>query len=133
MARPTSVEDLGKLLGVPFIDILLPCTFCSRFLTNLEKLHFDKKPLSLLWKGGCVYGCCQSCVRRCSFVEAAFHPHKRVAEKDLYQLSKDPVRCSACQATLSTSEKVRCAAEGSLSRCRGRVRGPCDLCRLPLE
>lgn len=134
MARPTTVKGLCRATGAAFVDFLLPCTFCSRFLTNLEKCLFDAWPLQLQWKDGCVFGCCQKCIRQCGYLERTCYFQRQLSETEVQnlegQLTESLVRCQGCLKTLQLPEKKVCCAAKDLNVIRGQVRGYCDLCRL---
>ncbi|AAX86619.1 E6 protein [Puma concolor papillomavirus 1] len=137
MARPSSVQGLCEATGAKFSDLLLPCTFCLRFLTSVEKALFDAFPLQLRWKGRCAFGCCQGCIRLCAQIERRFYYERKVTETELCGLLDHPeaacVRCGFCMRRLGTCDKVRCCFENDLDVVRGQVRGRCGLCRLSVE
>ncbi|ASH99069.1 E6 [Ailuropoda melanoleuca papillomavirus 4] len=135
MARPTSVKGLAALTGVPLVDFLLPCHFCKRFLTNIEKLRFDESPLRLLWREGCAFGCCLACIRLCSKIERSCHKKKhtncrKIKEKFGKEILEVGIRCSACYKRLHSREIQKSANNQRLFEVRGKVRGFCDLCYL---
>lgn len=134
MALPTTVKGYSEAFNVPFVDCLIACKFCLRFLTNLEKAAFDAAPFLLQWTDGCVRGCCQQCIRKCGYLEKAIYFERQVQkqelEKILTQLTEVLVRCQICMRALTVPEKRLCCSEESLIRVRGRVRGLCALCRL---
>ncbi|ACU27457.1 E6 [Canis familiaris papillomavirus 6] len=136
MARPTTVKGLSERTGASFIDLLLPCNFCSRFLTNIEKAFFDLSPFQLVWRNDCVYGCCQKCIRDCALLEESFYFEKFLSESELEELwtrSKVIVRCHRCMKSLTEIEKNSCKFEKIIRLVRGQYRGLCDLCRLSVE
>jgi len=134
MARPTTVKGLCEETGAAFVDFLLPCTFCYRFLTNVEKSLFDAWPLELRWKDGCVYGCCQKCIRHCGYLERTCYFQRQLLDSEVQHLEQNLreclVRCQGCLKTLNEPEKQRCCTAKCFDVIRGQVRGYCDLCRL---
>nr|AYE19139.1 E6 [Acinonyx jubatus papillomavirus type 1]AYE19142.1 E6 [Acinonyx jubatus papillomavirus type 1]AYE19145.1 E6 [Acinonyx jubatus papillomavirus type 1]AYE19148.1 E6 [Acinonyx jubatus papillomavirus type 1]AYE19151.1 E6 [Acinonyx jubatus papillomavirus type 1] len=137
MARPSSVQGLCAVTGASFPDFLLPCHFCLRFLTCVEKALFDACPLQLQWRDNCAYGCCQSCIRHCAFVERSKYFERKVTEAEACSLLESIddflVRCGFCMRTLGPGEKIRCCFGNDLNVIRGQVRGVCGLCRLSTE
>ncbi|AZL94137.1 oncoprotein E6 [Leopardus wiedii papillomavirus type 1] len=130
--RPRTVKGLCDYLGVPTVDLLLPCCFCNCFLTNLEKSLCDFSPFQLRWRDGCAFGCCQTCIRLCGRLEQKCFFQKVLSTNETKQLDleKEPVRCQSCMRTLTLGEKKLCAQEGSFQVVRDRIRGTCGLCRL---
>lgn len=133
MDQPATVKGLCEKLKTPFVDLLLPCTFCSRFLTNLEKALFDYAPLQLQWKHGNAFGCCQSCIRTCGYLEKKLFTDRLLTEHECEELGCRMVRCGGCMKLLTSPEKDRSRREGCLWLARGQCRGYCDLCRLFTE
>lgn len=131
-SRPLTVKGLSLQLGISFTDLLIPCCFCQRFLTNVEKSLCDSAPFNLRWKDECVFGCCQSCIRHCGRLEQACYFERQLSETEVKNLDLNLfwIRCQWCMRTLTLQEKQICGAEQSLSLVRGRVRGRCGLCRL---
>ncbi|AAL86453.1 E6 protein [Felis domesticus papillomavirus 1] len=137
MARPSSVQGLCAATGAAFADLLLPCSFCLRFLTSVEKSLFDAYPLQLQWKQGCAFGCCQSCIRKCALVERACYFQRKVTDSEvaglLERVREACVRCGYCMRALGPPDKIQCCLERDLDLIRGKVRGRCGLCRLSVE
>lgn len=137
MERPTSVKGLVDLTGACFVDFLLPCHFCSNFLTNVEKSLFDKFALRLLWKNGCAYGCCQACIRTCSFVEQQCYAEKTISRADIRNygtnVSEVTIRCKLCLKLLDCQEKLKSLYKKQVTERRHKLRGICDLCRLDVR
>ncbi|ABA61871.1 E6 [Uncia uncia papillomavirus 1] len=137
MARPSTVKGLCAATGAAFSDLLLPCTFCLRFLTAVEKGFFDACPLQLQWKKNCAYGCCLSCLRKCALLEHNVYYERKLSDSERVVLGQRvdefSVRCGSCMKLLEASEKLRCCSENKLDVVRGRVRGVCGLCRLAVE
>ncbi|AAX86612.1 E6 protein [Lynx rufus papillomavirus 1] len=137
MARPSSVQGLSAATGAAFTDLLLPCTFCLRFLTSVEKALFDAYPLQLQWKSGCAFACCQSCIRKCAQVERNCYFERQMTETELVGLlsrvEEALIRCGYCMRSLKPGDKVRCCVEHKLDVIRGQCRGLCGLCRLSLK
>ena len=80
--RPLTVQQLSDKLTVPVVDLLLPCRFCSRFLTYLELREFDYKNLQLIWtEEDFVFACCSGCAYASAqfeiqqFYQLALQPH----------------------------------------------------------
>ncbi|AUT11895.1 E6 [Leptonychotes weddellii papillomavirus 1] len=135
MERPSSVKGLCALIHSPLIDLLLPCKFCHRYLTTLEKLRFDAAPFQLIWKEGNVYGCCQTCIRHCGLIERNYFLQGKIdaflfEEKLGKKVEELTLRCSFCLHTLTYWEKKENKFDSALFLVRGKVRGTCDLCRL---
>nr|AYE19136.1 E6 [Panthera leo persica papillomavirus 1]AYE19154.1 E6 [Panthera leo persica papillomavirus 1]AYE19166.1 E6 [Panthera leo persica papillomavirus 1]AYE19185.1 E6 [Panthera leo persica papillomavirus 1] len=137
MARPSTVKGLCAATGAAFSDFLLPCTFCLRFLTSVEKGFFDACPLQLQWKRNSAFGCCLSCIRKCASVERSVFFERKLTDAELAVLlqKRDEcfIRCGYCMKQLEASDKLRCCLAQELDVVRGRVRGVCSLCRLSVE
>nr|WMY82289.1 E6 [Enhydra lutris kenyoni papillomavirus 2] len=136
MEQPTSVQGWCISRGA-FCGLLLPCTFCFKFLSNIEKLRFDKTPLNLIWKEGCVYGCCQTCIRNCSAVEQAVHFQQHIKTEKFYKLAEawcGPYpRCALCYTHLTRDEFFVSGFSSTIYQVRGVLRGLCGLCRLSVD
>nr|QZE11844.1 MAG: early protein 6 [Ailuropoda melanoleuca papillomavirus 5] len=137
MERPSSVRGLVSFTKTPAIDFLLPCNFCLSFLTNLEKALFDLWPLELLWRNGCAFGCCQRCIRLYGRQERAHFFERQISGQELKEkfgadLSKIFARCECCLKKLTEEEKLQCDIENLFIIVKGRVRGKCNLCKLPV-
>lgn len=138
MAAVRTVAELSEHLQIPVIDILLPCNYCYRFLSSIEKALFDFSNFLLFWKEGSAYGCCQNCIRHAARIEALCFYERTLlledAERETNKLLNDIyVRCSGCLRELSNSEKVTLKAlKEPCIIVRGSIRGTCALCRLKI-
>lgn len=131
------VDELVAHLGIPRRDILLPCTFCARFLTPDDLLHFEWSGMQLIWRLGNVFGCCCRCARTCSSLENIQHFVRTASLEDIERELRKPiaevkVRCRRCLHPLSYVEKLQCAERGeSFVKIRQGWRGSCSLCKTP--
>lgn len=129
-----TVEDTARARGCRVIALTVPCNFCKRALTNIEKCFFDGYGMTLRWVGGNPYACCLPCLRLCARIEFALHlvrytGAQALAREQGRDLCTLPVRCRSCLRPLSWSEKARLQEQdASLGIVRGRLRGICELC-----
>lgn len=129
-----TVEAVAKARGCRVIALSVPCTFCARLLTNIEKCFFDGYGMCLRWVADTPYACCLSCLRVSARLESALYLQSYTGARALAEaLGKDlctqPVRCKSCLRPLSRREKQKLQEQdASVGIVRGRLRGICELC-----
>lgn len=131
-----SITALVQRLGVPEEDLLLPCTFCAKFLSEKEREQFDYCDFNLIWRRGCAHGICTACARMCAVADSLLNLDAtcsalEVLEKEGTDLSNIPVRCRVCLKQLLLAEKLAAGERQELFlRVRGRWRARCMLCKI---
>lgn len=129
-----TVKDLCRRIGIPQSDLLLPCSFCSRFLTQEELYLFDAKRLSLLWRRGCAHGLCTRCQRASAALELALYHQGYYTAHEINatfgdSIADQNVRCFVCYAYLPRQQVSSLVeAQQSFLLVRGSYRALCDLC-----
>nr|WES10432.1 E6 protein [Rodent papillomavirus] len=130
-----TIDTLLQRLGIPRQDLLLPCTFCAKYLTQEELTAFEFSNFNLIWRGGCVFGVCVSCARLCASLDVLQHfgnslPALDVIAKEGKGLDSISVRCRVCLHRLSFTEKLQAAERSELfAKVRGRWRARCRICK----
>ncbi|AAA67144.1 E6 protein [Iotapapillomavirus 1] len=130
-----TVHSFVERLGIPREDLLLPCTFCSRFLTQEELTAFDFSAFNLVWRGRCAHGICTACARVCASLDLFLHhqnsrPLADVLRDENLTLHGLKARCRVCMKILSVTEKLECAERGeSFAKVRGQWRARCRICK----
>nr|AYA94781.1 MAG: E6 protein [Human papillomavirus] len=136
MARPTSARELARYLGIPFVDLFLPCNFCQRFLSTLELLLFDHFELNLIWRDGQVNGCCYNCAKTASLVDFILFYESSFELDELEHIVGRPLlqidlRCLLCSKKLSIGEKLDLVSKRErVHKIRNRWKAKCSLCSL---
>lgn len=136
MARPAKVCELAHHLNIPIWEVLLPCNFCTGFLTYQELLEFDYKDFNLLWKDGFVFGCCAACAFRSAYHEFTNYHQEIVVGIEIEgraaaNIAEIVVRCLICLKRLDLLEKLDiCAQHREFHRVRNRWKGVCRHCRV---
>ena len=131
-----SVRDLSSALRIPFIDLVVPCNFCLKFLTNAEKLLFDYFDLHLIWRDNFVFACCQCCARHVSLLEFMLYYQESFEVSEVEELLSQPLvniglRCVTCTKKLTVSEKLAVVSAGErIHKVRNKFKAKCSLCRL---
>ncbi|AST11574.1 E6 protein [Sus scrofa papillomavirus 2] len=133
MENITSITGLANALGIPWVDLLIPCTFCGKFMDYHDLTKFESQ-MQLLWKGKCVYGCCNRCARLSSRREVQLFGQgtKALSEvlKQGIKLTDLVIRCVACLNKLTYVEKLSVLyGENQVTVVRGRYRGICKNCK----
>ena len=130
-----TIEALLKRLNIPRTDLLLPCTFCAKYLTQDELTAFEYSDFNLIWRRGNVFGVCVSCARLCASLDVLQHlgnslPAVDVINREGKGLQEVVVRCRVCLHRLSFTEKLQAAERSELFvRVRGRWRARCRICK----
>lgn len=134
MDHLVTVEDVARARGCRVTALSVPCNFCTRRLTNVEKCFFDGYGMCLRWVKGTPYACCLSCLRVSARLEYALYLQRYIGAQALAaaqgrDLCTLPVRCNSCLRPLSRSEKEKLQElDASVGIVRGRLRGICELC-----
>lgn len=133
--KPRTVRELADTLSIPLIDLLLPCTFCNRFLSYFELLNFDHKDLQLIWTvDDLVFALCSSCAYASAQFEFSRYFQFSVTGKDIEKVENKiigeiVVRCQYCLKKLDLVEKLStCYKHQSFHRVRNRWKGLCRHC-----
>lgn len=130
-----TVDTLLCRLGIPRQDLLLPCTFCAKYLSQDEITAFEYSDFNLIWRGGCVFGVCVTCARLCASLDILQHLGNSVPAVDIISregrgLEEVVVRCRVCLHRLTLTEKLQAAERSELfARVRGRWRARCRICK----
>lgn len=132
---PLTIQGLAKALGIPFIDTLIPCNFCGKFLDYLESCEFEAKKLCLIWKDYRVYACCRVCCGATATFEFNQYYQQTVLGRDIELASgrsifEIDVRCYTCLAFLDIIEKLDCCGRGlPFHKVRNAWKGVCRQCK----
>ena len=135
-ARPLTVQQLSDKLTVPVVDLLLPCRFCSRFLTYLELREFDHKNLQLIWtEEDFVFACCSGCAYASAQFEIQQFYQLTVYGREIEQEEQRPIgqiciRCQYCLKSLDLIEKLDiCSFNQPFHKVRNHWKGRCRHCK----
>nr|ART66897.1 E6 [Bat papillomavirus] len=135
--QPSSIEGLAHLLDIPWLDVIIPCTFCGRYLSQTEKVIFDQHNFKIRWVGSTAFACCQNCFRISGALERQLYEEQTVKVTDLCRWTGLPlctqiVRCTSCLRPFSWKEKHELEERsGATVVCvRGGLRSLCSLCCL---
>lgn len=134
--RPLTVQQLSDKLTVPVVDLLLPCRFCSRFLTYLELREFDYKHLQLIWtEEDFVFACCSGCAYASAQFEIQQFYQLTVYGREIEQEEQRPIgqiciRCQYCLKSLDLIEKLDiCSFHQPFHKVRNHWKGRCRHCK----
>ena len=134
--RPLTVQQLSDKLTVPVVDLLLPCRFCSRFLTYLELREFDYKNLQLIWtEEDFVFACCSGCAYASAQFEIQQFYQLTVYGREIEQEEQRPIgqiciRCQYCLKSLDLIEKLDiCCFNQPFHKVRNHWKGRCRHCK----
>lgn len=134
--RPLTVQQLSDKLTVPVVDLLLPCRFCSRFLTYLELREFDYKSLQLIWtEEDFVFACCSGCAYASAQFEIQQFYQLTVYGREIEQEEQRPIgqiciRCQYCLKSLDLIEKLDiCCFNQPFHKVRNHWKGRCRHCK----
>jgi len=136
MARPAKVCELSQLLNIPISQILIPCNFCTGFLTTWELLEFDYKDFHLVWKDGFCFGCCSNCAFASAYHEFTQYHQETVVGIEIEGRAAESIhnliiRCQFCLKRLDIFEKLdNCAQHREFHKVRNRWKGVCRHCRV---
>ncbi|ADZ74260.1 E6 [Zalophus californianus papillomavirus 1] len=134
MAQPTTIQEWCRRLGIPEEDILLPCTFCGRFMSEQDRKDFDSKTLQLQWKHGNAHGCCGRCARAAARHERRHYYQGSLTGQELLTVYGAgvltlPIRCPLCLRKLGTTEILSAIGGGRyFDLVRGRWKARCRFC-----
>lgn len=133
--KPLTVQQLADTLCIPVLDILIPCRFCTRFLSYIELLGFDYKGLQLIWtEEDFVFACCSSCAHATAQYEfTRFYEHsvngREIEIVEQKGIGEVVVRCQYCLKRLDLIEKLDvCCKHQQFHRVRGNWKGVCRHC-----
>lgn len=132
---PTTIKELADLLDIPLVDCLIPCNFCGKFLDFLEVCDFDKKQLTLIWKGHFVTACCRSCCAATATFEFNEFYQQTVLGRDIELATGKSIfdlkiRCQTCLSFLDTIEKLDSCGRGfPFHKVRDKWKGICRQCK----
>lgn len=132
---PLTIKGLSESLGIPFVDCLIPCNFCGKFLDYLEACEFEVKKLSLIWKDYCVFACCRVCCGATATYEFNQFYQQTVLGRDIElaagrSIFEIDIRCQTCLAFLDIIEKLDCCGRGlPFHRVRNAWKGICRQCK----
>nr|UUA80635.1 E6 [Erethizon dorsatum papillomavirus 2] len=134
MDFPDSIKDLAAFYQADPEDIYLLCLGCKKELSS-EELHvFDAKEFRVLWRRGCPFGFCNSCIGILALHDFCLYRECTLEGDGVEKLTgislvKLQVRCINCLGALSATEKLGCAKLGvPFSRVRQQWRGLCRKC-----
>ncbi|BDH85309.1 putative transforming protein E6 [Four-toed hedgehog papillomavirus] len=134
--HPKSLTQLSQALGIPILQLEVPCTYCFQYLSCFDKVSFEVSDLSLVWKNDREHGVCQPCLRKASYLEFVLYSQDKwkanqTEERTGRHLPAHPVRCMYCARPLQypeISELLKRRQDVYLVR--GRLRAPCLACKL---
>ncbi|ATQ38133.1 E6 [Betapapillomavirus 2] len=134
--RPLTVQQLSDKLSVPVVDLLLPCRFCSRFLSYLELRQFDYKHLQLIWtEEDLVFACCSGCAYASAQFEFQQYYQTTVYGREIEQVEQTAIgliyiRCQYCLKALDLIEKLDiCCLNQAFHKVRDHWKGRCRHCK----
>ncbi|ACU27440.1 E6 [Canis familiaris papillomavirus 7] len=134
MAKPMRIRSLCEETGSTASSILISCIFCLKLLTEEEKLLFDRKFLSLVWRGDSPFGICERCCWQRAQLDCILNRDCCLEADGVQALFQRPlcsliVRCMCCLRPLSLEEKNWCAATGqTFMLVRRHWRSTCPTC-----
>ncbi|ADQ39306.1 E6 [Colobus guereza papillomavirus 2] len=132
---PKTAVGLAHLLDIPLDDLLLPCTFCGRFLSFSEVCEFDDKKLSLIWHNYTVSACCRCCCVATATYEFNEFYEQTVNGREIEQVTglsilHLDVRCQNCLRFLDNIEKLDiCGRNRPFHKVRNWWKGICRHCK----
>lgn len=132
---PTCLDEYCAVFGVSFFNLELKCVFCKHFVSLQALADFFVKCLSLVWKDGICYACCQECLKLIAKYEKEHFARCTVRGDILSDIVKQPlsevvVRCLICYKRLDCAEKVDCCnADIPFVLVRSQWRSHCRFCR----
>nr|AYA93994.1 MAG: E6 protein [Human papillomavirus] len=133
--KPKTVQELADSLGVPLVDLLLPCKFCGTFLPYIELVSFDYKHLQLIWTTeDFVFGSCSTCLHATAQHEFTTYFETSVTGREIEHFEQKPigdipVRCRFCFKLLDLIEKLDiCYKDQQFHKVRRNWKGVCRHC-----
>ena len=131
---PICLEEYCSYFNVAFDTLTLPCIFCRGTVWATELEVFQRRRLSLVWRGNNCYAACLRCINRTAAYERFKYFQWSVKAEYIEYFSQTPldsliVRCLFCMALLTNEEKVDIIASGSTFQLvRGHWKGVCREC-----
>ncbi|ALP46951.1 E6 protein [Pudu puda papillomavirus 1] len=132
---PTSISSLLSEFGWCIDDLFLVCVFCDELMSLEDCTHFENAVLSLIWKNGWPYGCCQRCCRRAGYYECSNFYQFSIFGHDLETLTGQTllqlcIRCYQCLKKLTLDDKLGLLWNNEpFHNIKNRWKGRCTQCR----
>lgn len=133
--QPRRLDELCEKTGQSFFQLILKCAFCDFNLSLQELADFHEKNLSLLYRNGCPYAACRTCLKVSAKAEFERFCRCSVPAETLPDILQVPLtsvcmRCKICYRLLDAAEKIDLAAASeNCYLVRNLWRGTCRVCR----
>lgn len=133
--HPRSLDEYCTTFETSFFNLRLRCIFCMFYASLPDLADFFVKKLSIVWRHGCPFVCCQKCARHSAKIDREKYTLCIVNCNILdavvgKPLSEILIRCSSCFAVLDNAEKLdACAREQPVLLIRGNWRTECRTCK----
>lgn len=129
-----SIAELLELLDIDVFQLILPCLFCNNVMSICDCLHFEKAPLTLAWRDGQPYGCCQLCCLKAGLLEYELFFQFAIPAACIEQIAGPlltlDVRCVLCLTTLNLGDKLALQWNNqNYLLIRDRLKGVCTPCQ----
>lgn len=131
---PICLDEYCNYFGVDFTDLNLPCIFCRASISSAELSIFQLRQLSLVWRDGCCYAACLTCIESVAKYERDKYFQCTVNGMYIEYFSRKPlqeliVRCLYCMSLLTSEEKIDTIGCGcNFFLVRGHWKGVCRSC-----
>lgn len=140
MAQPRlfSIKEIADTCGIPLVDFMIPCYYCSKWLTTHDKILYEHSGLHVVWKDELPSAACQPCIRASARFDFLFGftrtlSYRQYREVFSYEWADVTVRCLICFRKLNVHEKNEIANRNlPLFVVKDALRAQCCLCKIGL-
>lgn len=134
LLKPLSVDEYCSYFNIDSLYVTLPCIFCHNSIDSLQLTIFQRRQLSLVWRGDNCFAACLSCIANVAKLERNKYFQCLVRGDYIEHCTQTPlqnllVRCLFCMSLLGGDEKIDVIASGeNFYLVRGAWKSVCRNC-----
>lgn len=140
MASPRlfGLKDIADQCGLSLAEFMIPCYYCSRWLTPQDKILYVLSDLLVVWKDDVPLAACQPCIRVSARLDFLFGFTRAIGFNQIGEVcscdwGSVTIRCLICFRKLNNHERDEIVRKNmTLFVVKDALRSPCSLCRVGL-